>query len=93
MTPRSSRLTAKRLGAVLLAILPGLLSGPAHALLAECSAGTSGVAFGVYDVFSPASLDGGGNISVSCTGLVASVLVLTICCSARAAAAAIYREP
>lgn len=77
MTPHSHilRRPAKFPAAVLLPVLLSLLSGPAHALLAECSASTSGVSFGAYDVFSPAPLDGSGAISVSCTGLVASVLV------------------
>jgi spore coat protein U-like protein len=75
MTPHPPRLPAKRLGAALLPVLLTLLSEPAHALLAECSISTSGVSFGAYDVFSPAPLDGSGAISVSCTGLVASVLV------------------
>ena len=77
MTPHShpSSLPAKRLAAAPILAILGLLSGPAHALLAECSASTSGVSFGTYDVFSPAPLDGNGAISVNCTGLVASVLV------------------
>jgi len=62
-------------GAVLILGMLALLFRPAYAVLATCSASATGVAFGPYDVFSATPTEATGDISVSCTGLVVSVLI------------------
>ncbi|MGR9046029.1 MAG: Csu type fimbrial protein [Gammaproteobacteria bacterium] len=64
-----------RLGAVkhrfftaLLSLVLSLLADSAYGV--SCSVNTSGVSFGVYDVFSPVANDSAGNIHVSCSDLL-----------------------
>lgn len=47
--------------------LAALLLLAAPALAADCTVNASGVAFGNYDVFSPAALNGAGTVSVTCS--------------------------
>lgn len=59
----------------LLATLPWLWTGAAHAI-ADCTVSANSTNFGTYSPFSPAPLDGTGNVQVSCSLVgVISVLV------------------
>jgi spore coat protein U-like protein len=49
----------------------------APSLLADCTVSASGVVFGSYDVFNPASLDGVGNVNVNCDPVIGFTVKLS----------------
>ena len=62
------------------AILALALGGMANSAFADasCAVSTSGVSFGVYDVFSSGNNDSTGTISVACTGLTEGTVAYDI---------------
>jgi spore coat protein U-like protein len=63
-----AQIAGNRIIAVVLACALGGIAGSAYG--ETCNVGTTGVSFGVYDVFSSGNNDAaGGNIRVSCEGL------------------------
>lgn len=66
--------TKERRGAILCGVLSLLASPPAAALGLNCSASTTGVAFGNYDPTNSLPTSAVGNVRVSCTVVLVSVL-------------------
>ena len=63
-----SRMAGNRVAAAILALALGGLGGSAYG--ASCTVSSSGVNFGVYNIFSTADHDDTGIITVTCTGLL-----------------------
>lgn len=61
------------LGMALLLAL-AIAAPPLHA---ACTVSASGVVFGSYDVFNPASLDGAGNVNVNCDPVISFTVKLS----------------
>ncbi|MDD5633165.1 MAG: spore coat U domain-containing protein [Methylococcales bacterium] len=59
---------SKRFFAAILALALGGMAGSAYG--ASCSVSSSGVSFGVYNVFNSADNDSAGTVHVECTGLL-----------------------
>jgi spore coat protein U-like protein len=52
-----------------------LLAGAARTEAANCSFSTTSIAFGTYNVFSPAPVDSTGSVTYRCTGSTQGVLI------------------
>ncbi|MGH8549458.1 MAG: Csu type fimbrial protein [Methylococcales bacterium] len=74
MTAHTRRLTTLHASRIVLGFLV-CLPGPALAILANCSVSATSVSFGAYNVFNSSPTDATGQVTVSCTGLVLSLLV------------------
>ncbi|MCK9623147.1 MAG: spore coat U domain-containing protein [Methylobacter sp.] len=70
-----SHTAGKRFFAAILALALGGMAGSAYGLGESCNVSSSGVNFGVYDVFSTNANDAAGNIQVACTNGLISLLV------------------